>query len=184
VRSFLTRTMLSLSCVLILSTGAVAQAKKPAEKAKADGKTTQALQLESNGSWSAFASQGARKVCYAMSQPKERTPKNLKRDAAFLFVSQRPADKVRSEVSFVLGFPAKEGAAAEAIVDDKSFALLTKGDKAWLRNAADDPQFVEALAEGSSLTVKAISGRGNALSDKYVLSGFKKTWDRAVKECP
>ncbi len=168
-----------------LSSVAYAQSKpKPAAENKSGTATTQALQLETNGSWTAFSSQGVRKVCYAMSQPKERLPKNLNRDPGFLFVSSRPADKVRGEVSWVLGFPAKEGVAAEAKVDDKAYALITKGDKAWLKNPAEEGQFIEALEAGTSLSVKATSGRGNSLTDKYILTGFKKSWDRASKECP
>lgn len=175
--------VLAWALCLTLS-GAVQAQNKPKTEAKSGAATTQALQLETNGTWIAFSSPSGRKVCYAMSQPKERLPKNLNRDPGFLFVSARPADKVSGEVSWVLGFPAKEGQPAEAKIDDKTYALTTKGDKAWLKNPADDEKFVEALAEGNTLTVKATSGRGNTLTDKYVLAGFKKTWDRAQKECP
>jgi invasion protein IalB len=166
---------------------AMAQASKPAAKpqAAASPSANQAAQLESSGSWGAYASQqGRNKVCYALSQPKERLPKNLNRDPAYLFVSIRSAEKVRGEVSFVLGFPSKDGGPAEAVIGDKTFAVVTKGDKAWVRNPAEEPQFVAALREGTDLLVKMTSARGNSLSDKYSLAGFQKSWERALKECP
>lgn len=158
---------------------AAAPANAPASTAN------QAAQLESSGAWGAYASQqGRAKVCYALSQPKERIPKNLNRDPAYLYVSIRPVEKVKGEISLVLGFPTKETGPAEAVIGDKTFALVTKGDKAWLRNPAEEALFVTALRDGADLTVKLTSARGNALSDKYSLAGFQKSWDRTQKECP
>lgn len=164
---------------------AAAQPQATPAKPQAASPANQAAQLESSGAWGAYASQqGRAKVCYALSQPKERIPKNLNRDPAYLFVSIRPAEKVKGEVSFVLGFPTKETGPAEAVIGDKKFALVTKGDKAWVRNPAEEPQFVAALRDGADLTVKLTSARGNALSDKYSLAGFQKSWERTLKECP
>src|SRR4051794_30151890 len=83
--------------------GAAGQGK-PGTTAQAPG-GGQATLLASFGDWGAYASgQGRAKVCYALSQPKDRQPKDLKRDPAYLFVSFRPADNVRNEVAVVMGF--------------------------------------------------------------------------------
>src|ERR1700674_894734 len=68
------------------------------------------------GDWGVYVSQTPKtKVCYALSQPKERQPSGLKRDPGYFFISTRPGEKVSNEVSVVVGFTIKEG--ADATVD-------------------------------------------------------------------
>jgi hypothetical protein len=145
----------------------------------------QALLLASYADWGAYASQqGKAKVCYALSQPKDRLPKNLNRDPAYLFVSSRPTEGVRNEVSLVLGFAAKDGTDAQAVIGPTAFALITKASNAWVKNPAEEGQVLAALAKGEKVMVKAESKRGNKLSDEYSLKGFAQALDRVKKECP
>ncbi|MEA3137618.1 MAG: hypothetical protein QOC71_1899 [Thermoplasmata archaeon] len=140
--------------------------------------------LASFNDWGAYASgDGRTKVCYALSTPKERLPKDLKRDPAYLFVSFRPADNVRNEVAVVLGFATRDGAEAEAVVGQSTYALITKGTNAWIRNTTEESQVIAAFSKGQSVTVKATSGRGNPSTDRYSLNGFGPALDRARKEC-
>ena len=67
------------------------------------------------GDWGVYTAQSGRsKICYALSQPKDRLPKNLNRDPAYLFVSFRPAENVKNELALVLGFTAKDNGPASA----------------------------------------------------------------------
>jgi invasion protein IalB len=165
---------------------------KPAKPAQAPAAPAQpqASQLGTFGAWGAYMSDTANgRVCYVLAQPKERLPDaingvKLNRDPAFLFVSTRPQDNVRNEVSFVLGFPAKEDVDAQVVIGKTSFAVRTKTDASWLKNPKDDGALVELMKKSPSLSFKATSRRGNALTDNYVLSGFTQALDRARKECP
>ena len=100
-------------------------------------------------------------MCYALAKPKERLPKTLARGDGYLFISNRPSEGVRNEVSMVLGFPTAEGKEGSAVIGATNFALITKGDAAWVKNAAEDAAFVEAMRKGTSLTLKATSKKGN-----------------------
>jgi invasion protein IalB len=140
-------------------------------------------QIGAFGDWGAYASQGRNKVCYALSQPKERLPKQLNRDPAYLFVSMRPADGVRNEVSWVLGFGAKDSADAEAVVDGTAFAVVTKGANGWVKDPAQEGPVVASMSKGEKLVLKVQSARGNKLSDEYSLRGFTQALERARKEC-
>lgn len=143
------------------------------------------VELAKFNDWGAYASDTAKgKVCYVLAQPRERLPKTLTRDAGYLFVSTRPSEGVRNEVSVVLGFPAKDDSEGGATIGNATFALVAKGSAAWLKNAAEDAAFVEALRRGQSLSVKATSRRGNESTDRYVLAGFAQALDRVRKECP
>ncbi|WP_262030342.1 hypothetical protein [Microvirga sp. Mcv34] len=140
--------------------------------------------LTSYGDWGVYTAQtGRSKICYALSQPKDRLPKNVNRDPAYLFVSFRPAENVKNEVALVLGFAAKENGAAEAAVGNASYALITKASNAWLKNPAEEGQAIATMARSGTVTVKTQSARGSSLTDRYSLNGFGKALEHARKEC-
>ena len=161
--------------------GAAAAAAKPAQAAA--GPAGGSL-LTSYGDWEVYTAQtGRSKVCYALSKPQDRQPKNVSRDPAYLFVSFRPAENVKNEVALVLGFTAKDNGPAEAAVGNASYALLTKSANAWLKNPAEEGQAIATMAKSGTMTVKSQSARGSNLTDRYSLNGFSKALEHARKEC-
>jgi hypothetical protein len=160
---------------------AAASAAKPAQAATGPGG---ASLLTSYGDWGVYTAQtGRSKICYALSQPKDRLPKNVNRDPAYLFVSFRPAENVKNEVALVLGFAAKENGPAEAAIGNASYALITKATNAWLKNPAEEGQAIATMARSGTVTVKMQSARGSSLTDRYSLTGFGKALEHARKEC-
>jgi hypothetical protein len=164
------------------ATGAVASAGAAAAASRPGGH--QALQLGTFGDWGAYAAPAGRgKICYALSQPKERLPKELKRDPAYIFVSIRPSENVRNEVAILLGFPTKDGSEAKATVGQTSFDFLTKEQNAWIKNPAQEEQVIQTLSRGGNLVLRTTSRRGNELTDRYSLQGFGPALERARREC-
>jgi hypothetical protein len=161
-------------------------AAKPAAKEKdapAAKGTGQAIKLGQFDDWTAYATPGGRKVCYALSTPKERLPKNLNRDPGYLFVSYRPEEKVRGEIAIVMGYTVKEDAPAEAMIGQASFDLAGKDASLFVRNAAQESTMLGAMRKGSNLIVKASSKRGNQTTDKFSLSGISDALEAAEKAC-
>ncbi len=160
---------------------AAASTAKPAQAATGPGG---ASLLTSYGDWGVYTAQtGRTKICYALSQPQDRLPKNVNRDPAYLFVSFRPAENVKNEVALVLGFAAKENGPAEVSVGNTSYALLAKAANAWLKNPAEEGQAIATMARSGTMTVKMQSARGSSLTDRYSLNGFNKALEHARKEC-
>jgi hypothetical protein len=158
---------------------AAASAAKPARAASPGGSL-----VTSYGDWEVYMAQSGRsKICYALSRPKDWTPKNVSRDPAYLFVSFRPAENVRNEVAFEFGFTAKENGPAEVSVGNTSYALLAKATNAWLKNPAEEGQAIATMAKSGTMTVKSQSARGSSLTDRYSLNGFSKALEHARKEC-
>lgn len=135
------------------------------------------------GDWSVYTSTQSPKVCYAISQPKTRAPEGLKRDPAFFFVSTRPGENVKNEVSVTVGFPIKDGAEAKLTIGNDTFMLYTKAEGAWVRNVTDEQKLVDAMRKGRDLTIVSVSGRGNPTTDKYSLNGISQALDRVAQEC-
>lgn len=159
--------------------GAAAPAAAPASA------PNQPATLGTFGNWGAFASDTPKgRVCYALSQPKERLPANLNRDPAYLFVSTRPSENVRNEVSFVLGFPPKDGVDGQLTVGKTNYVIKTQGPTAWLKTPAEDAALVELLKKTPNISLKITSKRGNLLTDNYVTNGLTQALEQVKKACP
>lgn len=135
------------------------------------------------GDWSVYVSTASPKVCYAISQPKTRAPEGLKRDPAYFFISTRPGENVKNEVTVTVGFPLKEGSDATLTVGNATLQLYTKDQGAWVRNVADESKLVDAMKRGKDLTVASTSLRGNVTTDKDSLVGLAQALDRVAQEC-
>ena len=139
------------------------------------------------GDWGVYVSQSARsKICYALAQPKDRTPASLKRDSAYVFISNRPGEGVRGEVSMIMGVALKDGAeGGRAEIGSAKYDLVAKGQNAFVKNAADESQFVDTLKRrGSRLVIKVPAAKGAPVTDTYSLAGIAQALDRVGKECP
>jgi hypothetical protein len=144
------------------------------------------LLMATYGDWGAYtANPGKSKTCYALAQPKERQPASLKRDPGYLFISNRPAESVHNEVSFVMGFEVKPDSSPKAEIGATSFDMVAKGGNLWVKNAAEEGQFIDTLKKGKAqrLVIKAASKKGNISTDSYSLAGFAQAVDRAQKDC-
>ena len=155
--------------------------KKDADK-KGDAAAGKPVQVATFGDWGAYLAKGKAKTCYALASPKERKPE-AKHDTAYVFIADRPGEKVHNEVSIIMGFPLKENGAAQAKVGATSFDLVAKGANAWIKNPADEAKFVEALQHGGKLIVKAPAAKGAPTTDIYSLNGLKPALDRVSKDC-
>ena len=78
--------------------------------------------------------------------------------ASYAFVSTRPSEKVKNEVSVIVGYPQKPGHDATAAIGSATYAMYTQNDGAWVKNAAEEAQMVDAMRKGSDLVVKSESG--------------------------
>lgn len=156
---------------------------QPAKTAAAGGQG-QALLLETAGKWQAFSSQqGRSKICYALSKAESRSPANLKDVEGLLFISSRPGEGVRNEISLVMNFDLKEDVEHQAIIGSERFALVAKGQNVWLKNPAEEGRMLDALRKGAGLEIKGTSKRGNPTSDKYSLAGISQIVKRAEEAC-
>lgn len=134
--------------------------------------------------WAAYMAEvDGGKTCYALSQPKDQEPKNVRRDPAFFFVTTRPKDNIRNQVSVIIGYPFAEGSKVTIDVGSDNFTLFTKDDKAWIENLAEQDRLVNAIKAGTSMVIKGTSKRGTNTTDTYSLLGVTAAFDRAASAC-
>jgi hypothetical protein len=124
-------------------------------------------------------------VCFALASPKsaKTDPPGRKRDQAYVFVSTRPAENVKNEVSVIVGYPFKASSDAIAEVGPDKFDMYTQNDGAWIKNVAEEARMIEAMRKGAELIVKGVSGRGAKSTDQYSLIGLTDALNRVEQEC-
>src|SRR5664279_2649647 len=136
-------------------------AAKPAEAKPKSDPTEQAVLLGQFDDWGAYkATPGGKKVCFALAKPTSATtePAGRPRDPSYAFISTRPSEKVKNEVSVIVGY--------------------TQNHSAWVKNAAEEAQMVDAMRKGGELVVKSESGRGTKTTDIYSLKGMAQALEK------
>ena len=86
-------------------------------------------------------------------------------------------------MSVIIGYPFKTSSDATAEVGTAKFAMYTKDDGAWIKNAGEEARMVDAMRKGADLTVKGTSGRGTQSTDQYSLKGLAQALDKIEQEC-
>jgi invasion protein IalB len=166
---------------------APAKPAKPAAQPKPKSDPTeQAVLLGQFGDWGAYsASPGGKKICFTLAKPATSVtePAGRKRDPSYAFVSTRPAEKVKNEVSVIVGYPQKPGSDASATIGSASYVMYTQNDGAWVKNAAEEAQMVDAMRKGPDLVVKSTSAHGTKTTDTYSLKGIAEALEKVAAEC-
>ena len=140
------------------------------------------------GNWTAYTSgSGSSLTCYALSKPRASQPKNAKRSAIYLMVSDWPGRKVKAEPQIVYGYQAKEGGAAALGVGGEKFSFFIRNNgkdgSAWLQQLNETPRLVSAMTGGVSAVASGTSMRNTKTSDTYSLSGFSDAMDKVHAAC-
>ena len=183
-KTILIRTVVAVLSVALpaIAFPAVALAA-PAKKSPEE----QAVLLGQFGDWGAYkANPGGKDVCFALAKPTSAVtqPAGRNRDPSYAFISTRPSEKVRNEVSVIVGYSQKAGFDATATIDGSTkYAMYTQDDGAWIKNAAEEAQMVAALRKGGKLVVTSESGRGTKTTDTYSLKGLGEALDKVTAEC-
>ena len=134
--------------------------------------------------WESFVlSQEGSKICFAQSKPVIRAPKKLKREPSRLFVSFRPSENIKNEISVTNGYEFKLKAPVEAKSGKKSYDLFSKGRFAWVVDNKDEAKLIVTMKKASRLMIIGNTDKGDQTTDHYSMMGFTKAYNSAKKNC-
>ncbi len=188
--SHLPRAALASAAAAMLLASMALPAGAAAKKTEKKDEAAKPALVATFGEWNVFVGQaGKGRICYVLAQPKKREPANLNRDPGYAFISDRPAEGVRNEVSFIMGYDVSAGTEAEANTDEKSDAKPdVKPEKAAKRSAPKgrsksiaapmasiDEATFELLPKGSDLWVK------NAARESALIAEMRKGTKLEIK---
>jgi hypothetical protein len=121
------------------------------------------------------------KVCYAAGSPQMRRPEGAVRGRAYIFVTTRPDDRVRDEISVMFGFEVTRRSSLD--LGSETFALSGDAEGAWIADLAEETRLVAAMRRQSQMSVRSLSELGEETVDTYSLKGFGAALDHARREC-
>ena len=134
--------------------------------------------------WESFIlSQEGNKICFAQSIPVVRAPKKLKRDPSRLFVSFRPVENIKNEVSVTNGYDFKLKAPVTAKSGKKAYDLFSKGRFAWVVDNEDESKLIVTMKKASRLMIIGKTEKDDRTTDHYSMMGFTKAYNTAKKSC-
>ena len=134
--------------------------------------------------WESFVlSKDENKTCFAQSVPVVRAPKKLKRDPSRLFVSFRPAENIKNEVSVTNGYEFKLKTPVAAKSGKKSYDLFSKGRFAWVVDNKDESKLIVIMKKASRLMIIGMTEKDDQTTDHYSMMGFTKAYNTAKKSC-
>ena len=134
--------------------------------------------------WESFVlSNEGKKVCFAQSIPIIRAPKKLKREPSRLFVSFRPAENIKNEVSVTNGYEFKLKTPVKAKSGKRVYDMFSKGNFAWVIDNEDETKLITTMKKASRLMIVGNTNKGNETTDHYSMMGFTKAYNSAKKSC-
>ncbi len=143
--------------------------------------------VAANTDWSVFV-EGDPKECWGVSKPKEMVNTRggevvaVRRGDVLLFVSYRPGNDAKGEVSFTGGYPFQPDSTVALTIGGQTFQLFTDGEWAWA-SPEDDPKIIDAMKSGADAVAVGVSGRGTRTEDTFSLLGFTAAVEDAAKRC-
>ena len=134
--------------------------------------------------WESFVlSKDGNKTCFAQSIPVVRAPKKLKRDPSRLFISFRPTENIKNEISVTNGYEFKLKTPVTAKSGKKSYDLFSKGRFAWVVDMKDEAKLIVTMKKASRLMIIGNTDKGDQTTDHYSMMGFTKAYNTAKKSC-
>ena len=133
--------------------------------------------------WESFTVEGDKgKICFAQSVPTKRAPAAIKREKSKIFVTFRPLENIKDEISLTSGHDYKSSTVT-ASSGKRRYSFFSQKDFAWLLDDQEEQKFIKLMKKATDVIVKARTTNGAETTDHYSMIGFTKAYNTAKKTC-
>ena len=133
--------------------------------------------------WQSFTAEtDGGKICFAQTLPTKRAPAAVKRGKSKLFVTFRPSENIKDEVSLTSGHDYKTSTVTAAS-GKKRYSFFSQKNFAWLLDDQEEKNFIKLMKRATNLIIKARTTKGAETTDHYSMMGFTKAYNTAKKTC-
>ena len=133
--------------------------------------------------WESFTVEMSKgKICFAQSVPTKRAPASIKREKSKIFVTFRPLENIKDEISLTSGHDYKSSTVT-ASSGKRRYSFFWKKDFAWLLDDQEEQKFIKLMKKATDVIVKARTTNGAETTDHYSMMGFTKAYNTAKKTC-
>ena len=134
--------------------------------------------------WETFTvTENNNKICFAQSIPILRAPKKFERNPSRLFISFRPTEDIKDEVSATSGYAFQKEKIVKAKTGKKTYDFFSQEEFAWILDTEEEQRFIKAMKKASRVMIIGRTDKGKQTIDHYSLMGFSKAYDTAKKNC-
>ena len=123
------------------------------------------------------------KICFAQSIPILRAPKKFERNPSRLFISFRPTEDIKDEVSATSGYIFQKDKIVKAKTEKKTYNFYSREEFAWIHDIEEEQKFIKAMKKAKRVMIIGRTEKGKQTIDHYSLMGFSKAYDTAKKNC-
>ena len=133
--------------------------------------------------WESFVAETDKgKICFAQTVPTKRAPTSIKRDKSKLFVTFRPTEDIKDEVSITSGHDYKSSTVT-ASSGKRKYSFFSQKSFAWLLDDQEEKGFIKLMKKATNVIIKARTTNGAETTDHYSMMGFTKAYNTAKKTC-
>ena len=133
--------------------------------------------------WESFVAETDKgKICFAQTVPTKRAPTSIKRDKSKLFVTFRPTEDIKDEVSITSGHDYKSSTVT-ASSGKRKYSFFSQKSFAWLLDDKEEKGFIKLMKKATNVIIKARTTSGAETTDHYSMMGFTKAYNTAKKTC-
>ena len=134
--------------------------------------------------WETFTvTENNNKICFVQSIPILRAPKKFERNPSRLFISFRPTEDIKDEVSATSGYIFQKEKIVKAKSGKKTFDFFAQENFAWILDTEEEQKFIQAMKKASRVMIIGRTDKGKQTIDHYSLMGFSKAYNTAKKNC-
>ena len=133
--------------------------------------------------WESFTVEGDKgKICFAQSVPTKRAPAAIKREKSKIFVTFRPLENIKDEISLTSGHDYKSSTVT-ASSGKRRYSFFSQKEFAWLLDDQEEQKFIKLMKKATDVIIKARTTNGAETTDHYSMMGFTKAYNTAKKTC-
>jgi hypothetical protein len=133
--------------------------------------------------WESFIAETDKgKICFAQTVPTKRAPASIKRNKSKLFVTFRPTEDIKDEVSITSGHDYKSSTVT-ASSGKRKYSFFSQKNFAWLLDDQEEKGFIKLMKKATNVIIKARTTNGAETTDHYSMMGFTKAYNTAKKTC-
>ena len=134
--------------------------------------------------WETFTvTENDNKICFAQSIPILRAPKKFERNPSRLFITFRPSEDMKDEVSATSGYTFQKEKIVKAKTGKKTYDFFSQEEFAWILDTEEEQRFIKAMKKASRVMIIGRTEKGKQTIDHYSLMGFTKAYNTAKKNC-
>jgi hypothetical protein len=136
------------------------------------------------GDWQAYSRfDGQARICYALSLPKTKFPKDVRHGDIYFMVSSWKSKAAVEQPSFLAGFSLKTEKPPIIRVGNGRYPTYVSQNEGFIESNQDEARLIRSMKAGSTMRVEAVSVRNTVVAYSFSLRGVTAALQRVRQEC-